>query len=122
MAALEKEEATNEFSDANGKTHHTIVALTGNFYVTAHTDDTDYSDTEKTGLVPENYAVPLDCANIEPAEATDEYIAKTCARECGLGEISVRGIGVRVAVAVLASNGYADGDSFAIAKSSGGDS
>lgn len=58
---------------------------------------------------------------MEPARTANEYITKTCARECGNGEMSVRGMGVRVVVAVVASNGKRVKGEDTIAKSCGGD-
>lgn len=95
-------------------------ALTGNLYRTIHADDAKMSDSVKIGFAPENNETPFDRANIEPTYTTSEIEPDTCARECGLGEISVRGIGVRVLVAVSASNGHRSRNIDTKANSTGG--
>lgn len=55
---------------------------------------------------------------MEPAEAALLEHAKTWARECGIGEMSVRGMGRRVMVVVRAPNGKIGWK--AIAEASGG--
>lgn len=122
FAASDGDKAADRFAETVGKNHNTIRALTGNLYRAAPTDDTDNSDTEIAGLEPENDKSPFERANIEPAIASDDYITKTRARECGLGEIRVRGIGVRVAVAVVRENGPRKKGEDTKTKSKGGDS
>lgn len=98
----------------------TIRALTGNFYVAVPTDKSLCDPVaEKHGLSPEKNSTPFDWANVEPVHATGRIETETCARERGVGEISVRGMGIRVMVAVVTSNGPVDNDPMAY--SSGGD-
>lgn len=91
-------------TEAEGRERKTIRALTGNLYVATPAEDIEYPESEKHGLEPEYYLWPLKWINIEPAYATLLMEVLTWARECGLVEMSVRGIGIRVMATVRTPN------------------
>lgn len=82
-------------------------------------EETNGTLPEEIGREPEPYLRPLERVNTEPRYAIVRDWTETCARERGAGEMSVRGIGVRVVAAVLASNDPIDEE--ATAKPPGGE-
>lgn len=71
-----------------------------NLYVAAPADDSVDVGLSMKAFEAMLFVAPLDGANAEPAADCGLDYAVTWAPECGAGEMTLRGIGVRVAVRV----------------------
>lgn len=78
-----------------------VVAGTGNLYRAPPAFDVEVADSIVSGFWTEYDLSPFECINAEPVSLIVFDWSWTWARECGIGAMSVRGLGVRVAVAVV---------------------